>query len=115
MKVSDELKYQLDQFSRMRSCHLNEQLKRELAIWYSENNFGTLNTKCSTCVRIAMDRMNAQMPSEHPKLVHFTGIKVDVFNPESASIQELKKMVKAKGLNSGKNATKIHLINLLKQ
>jgi hypothetical protein len=44
MKVSDELKYQLDQFSRMRSCHLDEQLKRELAIWYSENNFGTLNT-----------------------------------------------------------------------
>jgi len=38
-----------------------------------------------------------------------------VFNPEAASIQELKKMVKAKGLNSGKNATKIHLINLLKQ
>lgn len=115
MKVSDELKYQLDAFSRMRSCHLNEPLKRELANWYSEAGFGGLNTACSTCVRIAMDRMNAELLKTNPRLVHFTGIKVDVFNPEAASIQELKKMVKAKGLNSGKNATKIHLINLLKQ
>lgn len=115
MKVSDELKYQLDQFSRMRSCHLDEPLKRELANWYSDNGFGGLNAACGTCVRIAMDRMNSEMLRVNPKLVHFTGIKVDVFNPEAASIQELKKMVKAKGLNSGKNATKIHLINLLKQ
>ena len=102
MKVSDELKYQLDQFSRMRSCHLDETLKRELAVWYSDNGFGRLNTACGTCVRIAMDRMNSEMLRVNPKLVHFTGIKVDVFNPEAASIQELKKMVKAKGLNCGR-------------
>ena len=71
MKVSDSLLYQANQFSRTRSFSLNMELKNELAKIYHELGHGVLNKNCSTCVRIAMDRLNAEIAKEKdlPRLV----------------------------------------------
>ena len=61
MKVSNSLLYQANQFSRTRSFSLNMELKNELAKIYHELGHGVLNKNCATCVRIAMDRLNAEL------------------------------------------------------
>lgn len=119
MKASDELIYQAEQFAKMRSFSLNMQLKNELAKIYYDLGHGVLNKNCATCVRIAMDRLNAELAKEGlPRLiqpVHFVGIKMDVFNPEKMKYQDLRKLVKNKGIKTEKNPTFEDLIKLLKE
>ena len=119
MKASDELIYQAEQFAKTRSFSLNMQLKNELGKIYYELGHGVLNKNCSTCVRIAMDRLNAEIAKEgFPRLmqpVHFTGIKMDVFNPEKMKYQDLRKFVKNKGIKTEKNPTFDELIKSLKE
>ena len=71
MKASDELIYQAEQFAKTRSFSLNMKLKNELGKIYYELGHGVLNKNCSTCVRIAMDRLNAEIAKEKdlPRLV----------------------------------------------
>jgi hypothetical protein len=70
MKASDELIYQAEQFAKTRSFSLNMKLKNELGKIYYELGHGVLNKNCSTCVRIAMDRLNAEIAKEGlPRLV----------------------------------------------
>ena len=119
MKASDELIYQAEQFAKTRSFSLNMQLKNELAKIYYDLGHGVLNKNCSTCVRIAMDRLNAELAKEGlPRLmqpVHFTGIKMDVFNPEKMKYQDLRKFVKNKGIKTEKNPSFDDLIKALKE
>jgi hypothetical protein len=71
MKASDELIYQAEQFAKTRSFSLNMKLKNELGKIYYELGHGVLNKNCSTCVRIGMDRLNAELAKEKdlPRLV----------------------------------------------
>lgn len=115
MNVSSELKYQLDMFAKMRSASLNDKLKKELGDWYSSAGFGVLNTRCGTCIRVAMDKMNSELlRNDNPRLVHFQGIKVEYQNLGAASIQQLRTMVKNKGIKTKRGITKQELIELLK-
>ena len=119
MKASNELLYQANQYSRTRSFSLNMQLKNELAKIYHDLGHGVLNKNCGTCVRVAMDRLNAELAKQGlPRLmqpVHFTGIKMDVFNPEKMKYQQLRKFVKNKGIKTEKNPTFDDLIKSLKE
>jgi len=119
MKASDELIYQAEQFAKTRSFTLNMQLKNELAKIYYELGHGVLNKNCSTCVRIGMDRLNAELAKQGlPRLmqpVHFVGIKMDVFNPEQMKYQDLRKFVKNKGIKTEKNPSFEDLIKALKE
>jgi hypothetical protein len=119
MKASDELIYQAEQFSKTRSFSLNMQLKNELGKIYYDLGHGVLNKNCSTCVRIAMDRLNAELAKQGlPRLiqpVHFVGKKMDVFNPEKMKYQDLRKFVKKKGIKTEKNPTFDELIKKLKE
>ena len=119
MKVSDNLIYQAEQFSKTRSFSLDMQLKNELSKIYYDLGHGVLNKNCSTCVRIAMDRLNAEIAKQGlPRLiqpVHFTGIKMEVFNPEKMKYQDLRKFVKNKGIKTEKNPSFEDLIKALKE
>jgi hypothetical protein len=127
MKVSEDLLYQANQFSKTRSFSLNMELKNELAKIFHELGHGVLNKNCGTCVRIAMDRLNNELlRGDLPALIkdiktkdvksplHFVGIKMEAFNPEKMKYQELRKFVKNKGIKTEKNPTFEQLIELLK-
>jgi len=76
MKASDALLYQANQFSKTRSFSLNMQLKNELAKIYHDLGHGVLNKNCGTCVRIAMDRLNAELAKQEiPRLVQLEKTK----------------------------------------
>lgn len=112
MNISNSLRIQLEQFSRIRSAHLNEQLKEELSIHYKTLGFGKLNKACSTCVRIALDKVNANIDkviapkivvdthmNENPPKLHFKGIKQSTFN-------ELRTEAKEKGFKATRTTTR---------
>jgi hypothetical protein len=71
MNPSDSLLYQAKQFANTRSFSLDAQLKNELSKINLELGHGVLNKQCSTCVRIAMDRLNAELAKEKdlPRMV----------------------------------------------
>ena len=82
MNPSDALLYQAKQFAKTRSFSLDSQLKNELGKIIHELGHGVLNKQCSTCIRVAMDRLNAELAKEKdlPILVkkpriHFIGKK----------------------------------------
>jgi hypothetical protein len=117
MKVSDALLYQANQFSRTRSFRLNMELKNELERIIYDLGFGKLNKHCSTCVRIAMDRLNYELSrSNLPKLVktenvkptiHFIGVKQKTFN-------ELRSEAKEKGFKATRKTTRQEIETFLK-
>jgi len=119
MNISNALRYQLEQFGRIRSAHLNEQLKEELSIHYKSLGFGKLNKACSTCVRIAMDKVNANIDkviapkivvdthmTEQPPKLHFVGIKTKTF-------KELRNEAKEKGFIPSRTTTRQDLEEFL--
>jgi hypothetical protein len=71
MNPSSELLYQAKQFANTRSFSLDSQLKNELGKIIQELGHGVLNKQCSTCIRIAMDRLNAEIAKEKdlPRMV----------------------------------------------
>jgi hypothetical protein len=76
MNPSEPLLYQAQQFAKTRSFSLNMQLKNELGKIYYELGHGVLNKNCSTCVRIAMDRLNAELAKQEiPRLVQLEKTK----------------------------------------
>lgn len=109
MKVSVELLYQANQFSRTRSFSLNSTMKDELGKIYHDLGHGVLNKQCATCVRIAMDRLNYElMRGDLPALiqktdvkptVHFIGVKQKTFN-------ELRSEAKEKGFKATRTTTR---------
>lgn len=110
MKASDELIYQAEQFAKTRSFSLNMQLKNELGKIYYDLGHGVLNKNCSTCVRIAMDRLNYNlMRGDLPALIqktndvkptlHFIGVKQKTFN-------ELRSEAKEKGFKATRTTTR---------
>lgn len=114
MKASNDLLYQANQFSKTRSFSLDMQLKNELAKIYHELGHGVLNKNCSTCVRIAMDRLNHELlrgdlpalcknidvkPNDVKPTLHFIGVKQKTFN-------ELRAEAKDKGFKSTRTTTR---------
>jgi hypothetical protein len=76
MNPSEPLLYQAQQFAKTRSFSLNMQLKNELGKIYYDLGHGVLNKNCSTCVRIAMDRLNAELAKQEiPRLVQLEKTK----------------------------------------
>jgi hypothetical protein len=76
MNPSDSLLYQAKQFANTRSFSLDAQLKNELSKINLELGHGVLNKQCSTCVRIAMDRLNAELAKQEiPRLVQLEKTK----------------------------------------
>lgn len=109
MNLSKILEIQLDQFSRMRSMHLNKELKEEMALLHESFGWGKLNQDCSTCVRICADKLNVKRMEQKDKF-HFVGIKQ---SPEM-TFNEMKAEAKQRGIAVTRNTTKNDLINLLK-
>jgi hypothetical protein len=114
MKVSVELLYQANQFSRTRSFSLNNTMKDELGKIYHDLGHGVLNKKCATCVRIAMDRLNHELlrgdlpalcqnidvkPTNEKPTLHFIGVKQKTFN-------ELRTEAKEKGFKATRTTTR---------
>ena len=111
MNLSKILEIQLDQFSRMRSMHLNKELKEEMALLHESFGWGKLNQDCSTCVRICADKLNVKrMEYKEKEKFHFVGIKQ---SPEM-TFNEMKAEAKKIGIVVTRNTTKNDLINLLK-
>lgn len=104
MNISNGLIQQLDNFSRHRYAHLNDGLKDELAIHYSEMGMGKLNKNCATCVRIALDRLNENR--FRSQTIHFVGKKQKTFG-------ELKSEAKAKGFKLKRSTNREDLENFL--
>lgn len=121
MNISNSLLTQLDNFSRHRYAHLNDDLKDELAVHYKALGFGKLNKQCNTCVRIAMDKLNENkhkvrpavrqennephMKEQPPKL-HFVGTKQKTF-------AELRREAIERGFKTTRSTTRQDLENFL--
>ena len=73
MNISNGLRHQLENFGRHRYANLDDTLKEELSVHYKALGLGKLNKACGTCVRIAMDRLNAEL--EIPRLVQLEKTK----------------------------------------
>jgi hypothetical protein len=82
MNISNALRHQLENFGRNRYANLDNTLKEELSVHYKALGLGKLNKACATCLRIAMDRLNAEL--EIPRVqvektkksrIHFIGKK----------------------------------------
>jgi hypothetical protein len=54
MKISKDLKQQVERYGRTSSFNLNNVTKNELAAWYKDTQNKTLNISCGTCLRNAM-------------------------------------------------------------
>lgn len=121
MNISNGLLTQLDNFSRHRYAHLNDELKDELSIHYKTLGFGKLNKQCNTCVRIAMDKLNENkhkvrpavrqennephMKEQPPKL-HFVGTKQKTFS-------ELRREAIERGFKTTRSTTRQDLEEFL--
>jgi hypothetical protein len=109
MNPSSELIYQAEQFAKTRSFSLDMQLKNELGKIYFDLGHGVLNKNCSTCVRIAMDRLNHELlRGDLPALIqnidvkpklHFIGVKQKTFN-------EMRTEAKEKGFKATRTTTR---------
>lgn len=85
MNISNGLRIQLENFGRHRYANLDDTLKEELSIHYKALGFGKLNKACSTCVRVAMDKLNENKDNIVPDIkihdknkgskIHFIGKK----------------------------------------
>ena len=78
--ISDELKTQVQRFQRTRSFALNENLKEELADWFRLTRQATLNVRCGTCLRNAMNDLAKSIQEESnkeikPAKIQFIGVK----------------------------------------
>lgn len=116
MNPSAELLNQAKNFANTRSFSLNAELKNELEKIIFELGFPKLNKNCSTCVRIAMDRLNQELFRAHvPKLVkvddaptiHFIGVKQKTFN-------ELRTEAKERGFKATRKTTREEIETFLK-
>lgn len=103
MKISEDLKQQVERYERTRSFNLNNVLKFELAAWYRDTQAKTLNISCGTCIRNAMRDIVAwsKQASKEPSIrrIPFKGIVQD--KPKTItemSYKELRAMAKDKGI-----------------
>jgi hypothetical protein len=114
MNISDQLKSQVDRYSKTRSFALDAPLKRELAEWYKYAGYGTLNIGCATCIRNAMQKLSnyylTEMAPKSPK-IHFIGIKQESIT--SMTFNQLKAEAKRRGITMPSTSTKQDLIKVL--
>jgi hypothetical protein len=114
MNISDQLKSQVDRYSKTRSFALDAPLKRELAEWYKYAGHGKLNIGCATCIRNAMQKLNnyylTEMAPKSPK-IHFIGIKQESIT--SMTFNQLKAEAKRRGITMPSTSTKQDLIKVL--
>lgn len=101
MNISVELKAQLDRFSRTRSFNINHKLKQELADWYQTTLKKTLNIKCGTCIRNAMNDLLGHSIGSDPAIkakpqITFIGVKQKQL--DDMTYRELKDLAKARGI-----------------
>ena len=112
MNISNELQSQVDRYNQTRSFALDAILKNELAQWYKQNGFGTLNIGCATCIRNAMQKLcNAQAEFKAMPKIHFVGIKKDSIT--SMTFNQLKAEAKKRGITMPSTSTKQDLIKAL--
>jgi hypothetical protein len=102
MKISEDLKQQVERYERTRSFNLNNVLKFELAAWYRDTQGKTLNISCGTCIRNAMrDLVAAGNQSTQPAIrrVPFKGIVEEKpKNIAEMTYKELRAMAKEQGI-----------------
>lgn len=116
--ISEELNIQVQRFQRSRSFALNENLKDELADWYKSVKGSTLNVRCGTCLRNAMNALATHMQEESNKVakpakIQFIGVKQ--YNYDAMSYNELKREAKKKGIKMEQAPTKQELLEALKK
>jgi hypothetical protein len=116
--ISDELKTQVQRFQRTRSFALNENLKEELADWFRLTRKTTLNVRCGTCLRNAMNDLAKSIQEESnkeikPAKIQFIGVKQ--YNYDGMSYNELKREAKKKGIKMEQAPTKQELLEALKR
>ncbi len=103
MKISEDLKQQVERYERTRSFNLNNVLKFELAAWYRDTQGKTLNISCGTCIRNAMRDIVSAM---HTKPKQPAIIKIPfkgIVQPKPKTIaemsyKELRAMAKEQGI-----------------
>ena len=92
MKISEDLKQQVERYERTRSFNLNNVLKFELAAWYRDTQGKTLNISCGTCIRNAMRDIVSAM---HTKPKQPAIIKIPfkgIVQPKPKTIAEDRKV-----------------------
>jgi hypothetical protein len=102
MKISEDLKQQVERYERTRSFNLNNVLKFELAAWYRDTQGKTLNISCGTCIRNAMrDIVAFSKQATEPAIrrIPFKGIVEE--KPKTIAemtYKELRAMAKEQGI-----------------
>ena len=115
--ISEELKTQAERYQRSRSFALNDRLKADLSVWYTQHKAAKLNTGCSTCIRNAMRDLchyiqDLKANEEKPAKIQFIGVKQ--YNYDALSYNQLKAAAKEKGLDLGQAPKKSELLIALK-
>jgi poly-D-alanine transfer protein DltD len=110
--ASKELGQQLTKLQNIGSFNLSVTLKNELKELLESNSLPELtNLSCGTCIRKSMyDLIRFQNQKDSTPVLQMSFEK----KPNEMSYKELRSACKAKGIKTGKNPTKINLINLLK-
>jgi phage FluMu protein Com len=111
MNISKELEQQVERYNKTRSFALDAPLKKELADWYKDAGFGTLNIGCATCIRNAMQKLSNYYLTEKAPMspkIHFIGIK-----QEPMTFNQLKAEAKRRGIKMPNTSTKEDLIKAL--
>ena len=102
MKISEDLRIQMERYGRTSSFNLNNITKNELAIWYRDVQGKVLNISCGTCIRNAMRDLVANMQNKPAqpsirKVVPFKGITESKPLTEM-SYKELRALAKERGI-----------------
>ena len=115
--ISEELLTQVQRYQRSRSFALNEMMKEELAVWYKLQKQATLNKKCGTCIRNAMNDLvkwyqEDKAQEVKPAKIQFIGVKQE--RPlDKMSYNDLKALAQERGLKMGQAPKKAELIKAL--
>lgn len=101
MNISGELTAQAERFGKTRSFNMSHRLKQELAEWYYKRFNKSLNIKCGTCIRNAMNDLLSDMLGDEPAIkakpqITFIGVKQKRL--DEMTYRELKDIAKAKGI-----------------
>jgi len=104
MKISKELKSQIERYNKTRSFSLGQELLSELDELYQAQTEKKLNKRCGTCVRDAMRRISS-IQLEPQKKVEFLGVKQPSY--EEMTFKEVKDIARAKGQHGNWSKDKI--------
>jgi len=113
MKITEDLKIQLERLKNTGAYILNKRMKKELQELTKQIEGRPItNLECGSCLRRAMHELNKHLSkgTKKPTLA-FKGVK----QIEEMTFKELKEASKAKGLVYKRGIKKIDLINYLNE